>query len=532
MATSPSERPPSLRKDGRSADRTRPPFRSLLIANRGEIAIRVIRACRELGIEAIAVFSDADADALHVGMADRAERIGPAAPADSYLSIGALIDAARRAGAEAIHPGYGFLSENAAFARAVGKARLVFIGPPAETLEALGDKLAARRSAAAAGVPIVPGLLVPLEAGPDGRVATDLEGVGFPALVKASAGGGGRGMRRVNGHAQLGPALESAGREALAAFGDGTLYLEQLVAPARHVEVQLLGDRHGSLAVLGERECSVQRRHQKLVEESPSPAVTPAIRERLGESARRVAGTVAFHNAATVEFLLDREGNHYFLEMNTRLQVEHGVTELVTGLDLVAWQIRVAAGERLAPSVTSAGSAGHAIEARIYAEDPHRDFGPVAGRVTAWRLPSGPGVRVDAGIAADTPLPLEYDPLLAKVMVHAPDRPAAIARLRRALDETLIGGVQTDLSFLRWLVDEPGFVDGTYDTDLVADRWGSGPRLGNEERSLAALAARDARAQASGGTLAEAPPLGPQPSDDRAWAARARLEAVARRRPT
>jgi len=377
----------------------------------------------------------------------------------------------------------------------------------------------------------VPGSLVPLQTGPAGTLAADLEGIGFPALVKAAAGGGGRGMRRVDAREQLGHALESAGREALAAFGDGTLYLEQLVAPARHVEVQLLGDRHGGLVVLGERECSVQRRHQKVVEESPSPAVTPAIREQLGASARRVASTVAFHNAATVEFLLDGAGNHYFLEMNTRLQVEHGVTELVTGLDLVALQIRVAAGERLGESVIRASSTGHAIEARIYAEDPHRDFGPVAGTVTAWRMPGGPGVRVDAGVAAGTPLPLEYDPLLAKLMVRAPDRPTAIARLRRALDETLIGGVQTDLSFLRWLVHEPTFVEGSYDTDLVADRWGSGPRLDDEERSLAALAAREARAQAGGGVAAEARSPGMPPSGDRAWAARARFEAVALRRP-
>ena len=533
MATFPSDNGPSLRKDGRGTDTGRPPFRSVLIANRGEIAIRVMRACHELGVEAIAVFSDADADALHVRVADRAERIGPAAAADSYLSIQSVIDAARRSGAEAIHPGYGFLSENAAFARAVDEAGLVFIGPPAATLDALGDKLAARRSVAAAGVPIVPGLLVPLVAGPDGRVAAaDLAGIGFPALLKAAAGGGGRGMRRVDGPEQIGPALEGAGREALAAFGDGTLYLEQLVAPARHVEVQLLGDRHGTLAVLGERECSVQRRHQKLVEESPSPAVTPSIREQLAESARRVAGTVAFHNAATVEFLLDDAGNHYFLEMNTRLQVEHGVTELVTGIDLVAWQIRVAAGDRLPESVVRAASRGHAIEARVYAEDPHRAFGPVAGTVTTWRLPTGPGVRVDAGVAADTPLPIEYDPLLAKVMVHAADRPAAIARLRRALDETLIGGVQTDLSFLRWLVEEPSFVAGAYDTGLVAERWGSGPPLSDDERSLAALAAQEARTRAREATPAASQPVGDRRSGDRDWAIQARREAIARRRPT
>ncbi|HLE89177.1 MAG TPA: biotin carboxylase N-terminal domain-containing protein [Candidatus Limnocylindria bacterium] len=528
MATSRSDGDPSLRKDGGATRPSKEIFSRLLVANRGEIAIRVIRACRELGIESIAVYSDADADAPHVRMADRAERIGPPAAADSYLSTDALLAAARRAGADAVHPGYGFLSENAAFARAVEAAGLTFVGPPPATLEALGDKLAARRSVAEAGVPIVPGLLVPLVAGPGGVAEADLAEVGFPALLKAAAGGGGRGMRRVERREEIGPALEGAAREALAAFGSGTLYLEQLVAPARHVEVQLLGDLHGGLAVLGERECSVQRRHQKLVEESPSPAVTPRIRGRLTDSARRVAGTVAFDSAATVEFLLDAAGNHYFLEMNTRLQVEHGVTELVTGVDLVAWQIRVAAGERLPDAVLHAAPRGHAIEARIYAEDPHRSFAPVAGSVTTWNMPSGPGVRVDAGVTADAPLPSEYDPLLAKLMVHAADRPAAIARLRRALDETRVGGVQTTLSFLRWLVDEPSFVNGAYDTDLVADRWRGGPPLTDLERSLAAAAARGARRDAGAPQL---PRTDAASSGGSRWAAEARREAVGRRRP-
>jgi acetyl/propionyl-CoA carboxylase alpha subunit len=516
-----------LRKD--EAGPARPPFRRLLIANRGEIAVRIIRACRELGIEPVAVYSEADAGALHTGMADRAELIGPAAAADSYLSIDAVIEAARRSGAEAIHPGYGFLSENASFAHAVEEAGLVFIGPPPETLASLGDKLAARRSVAAAGVPIVPGMLVPLVADTNGAMPSlELTAVGFPALVKAAAGGGGRGMRRVDRLEEVGPVLESASREALAAFGDGTLYLERLIAPARHVEVQLLGDRHGNLAVLGERECSVQRRHQKLVEEAPSPAVTPPIRELLVESARRVAGTVSFHNAATVEFLLDADGNHYFLEMNTRLQVEHGVTELVTGVDLVAWQIRVAAGERLSDAVLGATARGHAIEARIYAEDPHHGFAPMAGSVTAWRMPAGAGVRVDAGIGAGTALPVEYDPLLAKLLVHAHDRPAAIARLRRALDETLVGGVQTNLPFLRWLVDEPGFGAGSYDTGIIEERWGRGPELSAGQRAMAARAAIEARALARDGRPIATGPASPRAGS--AWAAQARREAVSRRR--
>ncbi|MEO8251080.1 MAG: biotin carboxylase N-terminal domain-containing protein [Chloroflexota bacterium] len=516
-----------MRKDGGLNVSSGPPFRRLLIANRGEIAVRVIRACRELGIESVAVYSDADVDALHARIADRAERIGPAPAADSYLSIDAVLDAARRSGAEAIHPGYGFLSENADFARAVEGAGLVFIGPPPATLAALGDKLAARRSVAAAGVPIVPGLLVPLLVDSDGTLPADVAEVGFPALLKARAGGGGRGMRRVDRLEEVGPALASASREALAAFGDGTLYMERLIDPARHVEVQLLGDRTGALAVLGERECSVQRRHQKLVEESPSPVVTPELRSRLADSARLVAGTVTFHNAATVEFLLDANGNHYFLEMNTRLQVEHGVTELVTGLDLVAWQIRIAAGERLPPDMLAIDPRGHAIEVRIYAENPHQAFAPVAGAISAWRMPAGPGVRVDAGIGADAALPVEYDPLLAKLLVHADDRSAAIARLRRALAETLIGGLQTDLSFHRWLVDEAGFVAGEYDTGLIDDRWGKGPALTADERSLAAWVALQARTQNG----AERPPEEARsPAGDTAWAALARREAVDRRR--
>ncbi len=492
-----------------------PPFRKLLIANRGEIAIRVIRACRELGIAPIAVHSDADVDALHVRLADVSERIGPPSPTESYLSIEAIVDAARRAGAEAIHPGYGFLSENASFARAVEAAGLVFIGPPAATLESLGNKLAARRGAEAAGVPIVPGTTVALE-----EDSSDLASVGFPLMLKAAAGGGGRGMRRVDSAAEVADALAAARREAVSAFGDGTVYAERLLAPARHIEVQLLGDRHGRLAVLGERECSVQRRHQKLVEESPSPAVSPAIREALFESARRVAGSVDFHNAATVEFLLDADGSHYFLEMNTRLQVEHGVTELVTGLDLVAWQIRVAAGEPIPDEVANATARGHAIEVRLYAEDPYRDFRPVAGRITAWQMPAGPGIRVDAGAEADTDLRPEYDPLLAKLMVHAEDRPSAVDRLRRALDETLIGGVQTDAGFLRWLVDDAAFASGRYDTGLIEERWSGDEPIGPELAGLLAAAALQARVAADAG---RAPvPVADQGS---AWGRVARREA-------
>ena len=475
-----------MRKDsGRSGSG----IRRSLVANRGEIAIRVMRACREMGLESVAVFSDADHDAPHVAAADRAVRIGPPAAVASYLNVEAIVAAARSSGADAVHPGYGFLSENAAFTRAVEAAGLTWIGPPAATQEALGNKLAARRVAADAGVPVVPGLLVALDA----RGAPDLADVGFPLMLKAAAGGGGRGMRRVEEPADLPAAMAAAAREAQAAFGDGTLYAERLIAPARHVEVQLLGDRHGGLAVLGERDCSVQRRHQKLVEETPSPAVTPEVRAALADSAKRVAGTVDFHSAATVEFLLDAQGGHYFLEMNTRLQVEHGVTELVTGLDLVAWQIRVAEGVPLDPSVLEPRFAGHAIEARIYAEDPYNGFRPVAGTVTAWQPADGPGIRIDHAVAEGKPLTTEYDPLLAKLMVHAPDRAAAVARLRRALDETLVGGLQTDLGFHRWLVDHPGFVEGAYHTGLIAEDWTDAAASEPDDLALAAAAAIEAR---------------------------------------
>ncbi len=524
----------SLHKDERAAPKRRPggppPFRRLLIANRGEIAVRIARTCRELGVESVAVFSDADAHALHVQVSERAERIGPAEPGESYLSIERLLDAARRSAAEAVHPGYGFLSENAEFASAVTEAGLVFVGPPPATIAALGDKLAARRAAQAAGVPVVPGLLAPLDGdAPPEELLRSAAAVGLPVMLKAAAGGGGRGMRRVDDAGELKGAIAAASREARAAFGDGTVYLERLIQPVRHVEVQLLGDRHGGLAVLGERDCSVQRRHQKLVEESPSPAVDEELRERLFDSARRIASAVDFHNAATVEMLVDAGGAHYFLEMNTRLQVEHGVTELVTGLDLVEWQLRVAAGERLPPLVTEAARRGHAIEVRVYAEDPWHGFGPQAGRIGAWRMPDGPGIRVDAGVESGSEILPHYDPLLAKLMVVAGDRPAAVRRLRRALDETLVGGLQTDLGFHRWLVDEPSFVDGRYDTSLVAERWGSGPELPDALKGIVAAAALQARSDA------RRPPEHPAPSatttggrSGSAWAETGRREATRR----
>jgi acetyl/propionyl-CoA carboxylase alpha subunit len=432
-----------------------------------------------------------------------------------------VIEAARRSGADAVHPGYGFLSENAAFASAVQDAGLVWIGPPPETQAVLGNKLAARRAAMGAGVPVVPGLMVPVEDG----VLPDLEGIGLPAMLKAAAGGGGRGMRRVDAAEELPDALAAARREASAAFGDGTLYVERLISPARHVEVQLLGDRFGKLACLGERDCSIQRRHQKLVEESPSPAVTPEIRQALYESARQVAGTVAFDNAATVEFLLDADGNHYFLEMNTRLQVEHGVTELVTGLDLVAWQIRIAGGEPLPPEILEPDLRGSAVEVRIYAEDPWNEFRPLGGTVSAWRVPSGPGVRVDAAVRQGMEVTSDYDPLLGKLMVHAEDRAAMVARLRRALDETLVGGFQTDLGFHRWLVDQPAFVDGDYDTGFVPEDWADGPPLTDGLAEVAAAAAALARAALSDEGSARPAAVGAADGEP-AWAAAARRGAL------
>jgi acetyl/propionyl-CoA carboxylase alpha subunit len=492
-------------------------IRRVLVANRGEIAIRVLRACQDLGIDGVAVFSDADVGAPHVRYADHAERIGPPAPAESYLSIDAILDAARRSGADAIHPGYGFLSENADFARAVEAAGLQFIGPPAECLDLLGDKVAARSLARAAGVPVVPG--VEVDQGTDLLAA--LEALRFPVLVKAAAGGGGRGMRRVDIPDELPDALRIAADEARAAFGRPTVYIEQVIESARHVEVQLLGDRHGTLISLGERDCSVQRRHQKLVEESPAPSLDGDLRQRIAADARQLAASIPFHSAATVEFLVDQAGHHYFLEVNTRLQVEHGVTELVTGVDLVAWQIRIAAGAWLPPDIGAIQPRGHAIEVRVYAEDPWSDFGPSGGSIGTWQMPAGPGVRVESGAEAGMDLPPQYDPLLAKILVYGDDRTAALARLRRALDETWIGGVATDLGFHRWLVDEPAFLAGGVDTGFVADRWRSGPDLAEE--AAAAIAAAISERAAWPISAPVAPGQAPLTT---AWAVEGRREVV------
>jgi acetyl/propionyl-CoA carboxylase alpha subunit len=456
------------------------PFGRILVANRGEIALRIIRAAHELGMEAVAVYSDADADAAHVRAADTAIRIGPAAPADSYLRADAIIAAALESGSEAIHPGYGFLSERAAFAQAVEEAGLVFVGPPAAAIAALGDKLAARRMARAANIPHVPGTLEPAPVDrPDQLEALSAaaSAIGFPLLVKAAAGGGGRGMRRVVAADELSAALIAGSREAAAAFGDGSVYLEREIMPARHVEVQLLGDATGQVITLGERDCSTQRRHQKLIEEAPAPGLTETERRRLHAMAVRLGVAAGLQNAATAEFLYDRDGGFWFLEVNTRLQVEHPVTELVAGVDIVQEQFRLASGaplsaRALAAADRAARPTSHAMELRIAAEDPARVFAPAPGRITRWVMASGPGVRVDTAVEAGDRIPAEYDPLICKLIVHAEDRAATLGRLCRALDETEIGGIQTTLPFHRAMLAEPVFVDGTgLSTTWVDAHW-------------------------------------------------------------
>jgi len=415
-------------------------IRSLLIANRGEIALRIVRAARELGVRTVAVFSEPDRLAPHVLEADEAHYLGPAPSSESYLRVDRILEAARASGAEAVHPGYGFLAERAHFAEAVTEAGLVFVGPDAATIQAMGDKTEARRRMQAAGVPIVPGLVDPVA---DSAAALEAATtIGYPVLLKAAAGGGGKGMRVVGEAAQLPRAFEAAQREALAAFGDGSVYLERYLGRPRHVEIQVLGDRQGNVIHLAERECSIQRRHQKLVEECPSPVLTPALRAAMGEAAVRAAEAVDYVGAGTVEFLY-QDGEFFFLEMNTRLQVEHPVTELVTGVDIVAWQLRIASGEPLAVRQEDVALSGHAIECRLTSEDPYRGFLPSTGTVTHLQVPTGPGVRWDGGIQEGFEVSLHYDPLLAKLIVHAPTRPEAIRRMARALDELVVTGVDT-----------------------------------------------------------------------------------------
>jgi acetyl-CoA carboxylase biotin carboxylase subunit len=444
------------------------PFKRILIANRGEIAVRVIRACRELGIESIAVYSDADARSLHASLADRAVRIGPAPAADSYLSIDAIIAAAKSTAADAVHPGYGFLSENHDFSGACAATGLTFIGPPAAVIATMGSKVAARQLAQKAGAPVVPGE-TPREQ-TDDAIADAARRVGFPALLKPAEGGGGIGMKAVHNQAAVLPAIRQARREALAAFGDGTLYVERLIERPRHVEFQILGDAHGHIVHLFERECSIQRRHQKVVEETPSTAVTPALRRRMGDAAVAVARAAGYRNAGTIEFLLDGEGDaasFYFLEMNTRLQVEHPITEQVVGIDLVAAQIRVAAGEPLPWSQDQLAQRGHAIELRVYAEDPLQRFLPQAGPLLLYREPVMPGVRVDSGFSEGDEISVHYDPLIAKLIAHGETRDAARRRALAALRSFPILGLRTNTNFLLALLEHPRFISGAVDTHFI-----------------------------------------------------------------
>ncbi|MGA9771033.1 MAG: acetyl-CoA carboxylase biotin carboxylase subunit [Blastocatellia bacterium] len=440
-------------------------FKKLLIANRGEIAVRIARACREMGISPVAVYSDADRAALHVRSSDEAVRIGPAPSIESYLSIEKIIDAAMRTGAEAIHPGYGFLSENAEFALAVERAGLTLIGPPASAMKLMGSKTSARIAAQRAGAPVVPGTTSALKSIEEAEGVADL--TGYPVMLKAAAGGGGKGMRLVRSREEIESAFSLAAAEAESSFNDSSIYIEKYIEHPRHIEIQLMGDHHGQMVYLGERECSLQRRHQKVVEECPSPVVDEDLRKRMGEAAVSIALSTGYFNAGTIEFLVDREQNFYFLEMNTRLQVEHPVTEMVTGRDLVHEQIRVAAGYPLSFSQEDISMRGAAIECRIYAEDPENNFLPSPGRITGLRAPSGPGVRVDSGIYEGWEVPVYYDPLLAKLCVWAETREAAINRLRRALDEYSIEGIRTSLVFFRAIVRNEEFRRGQFDTGFI-----------------------------------------------------------------
>jgi acetyl-CoA carboxylase, biotin carboxylase subunit len=441
-------------------------FRKILIANRGEIAVRIIRTCRELGVRAVAIYSEADVESLHVRMADEAVCVGPAASSESYLKIDAIVAAAKEVNAEAIHPGYGFLAESSEFARAVTVAGLTFIGPSPEAMEIMGSKTSARRAAVEAGVPIVPGTVEPLDSLEEASAAA--EKFGYPVMLKAAAGGGGKGMRLVTDANDLRSAFETAKAEAEAAFGDASLYLEKAVERPRHIEIQIFGDQHGNVVHLGERECSIQRRHQKVVEECPSPINDPELRRRMGEAAVKLGHAVFYTGAGTVEFLLaDATRDFYFLEMNTRLQVEHPVTELVTGRDLVREQFLVATGEHLSFTQEDVDWRGHAIECRIYAEDPSNNFFPSPGTITHLREPAGPGVRIDSGVTRLAEVSIHYDPMIAKLAVWGRTRDEAIDRLKRALDEYEVSGITTTLPFFREVVRDEEFIAGRLDTGFI-----------------------------------------------------------------
>jgi acetyl-CoA carboxylase biotin carboxylase subunit len=443
-------------------------FKKILIANRGEIAVRIARACRGMGITSVAVYGDADRAALHVRLSDEAYRIGPAPSRESYLRIDKLMEIARRAGCDALHPGYGFLAENPELARVCAANNITFIGPSPEAMERLGSKTAARQLAARAGVPMVPGTKDPIEDLNDaGAIA---RGLGYPVLLKAVAGGGGMGMRVVSADSEMAAAWRDAASEALNAFGDARLYLEKYVERPRHIEIQIFGDAHGRIVHLGERECSVQRRHQKVIEESPSPIMTPELRRAMGKAAVRLAKDAGYTNAGTVEFLVDAECNFYFLEVNTRLQVEHPVTEMVTGLDLVKLQIGAAAGEPLPFSQDDVKLSGHAIECRLYAEDPDNQFFPSPGTILSWRAPSGPGIRLDDGVHEGFTVSTEYDPMLGKLIAWGEDRAESIARLRRGLEELSVTGIKTNSALLLSILHDPEFLRGEISTRWLDER--------------------------------------------------------------
>jgi acetyl-CoA carboxylase, biotin carboxylase subunit len=465
-------------------------FKKILIANRGEIAVRVIRACRELGIPTVAVYSEVDRGALHVRMADEAYFIGPAPSRESYLVIEKIIDAATRSRADAIHPGYGFLAENASFATACDVARITFIGPAAESIALMGSKIEARRAVAKYGVESVPGTLDPIASDEEARAIA--ASVGYPIMLKASGGGGGKGLRFVASETELESALRNTRSEALAAFGDDAIYVEKFVEKPRHIEIQVLADRHGNAVYLGERECTIQRRHQKVIEECPSPIVDANLRARMGEAALNVVQAAKYYNAGTVEFLVDAHRRFYFLEMNTRLQVEHPVTEMVTGLDLVKLQIAVAGGEKLPLRQEDVVMRGSAIECRIYAEDPDNNFFPSPGKIVRLRIPSGPGVRDDGGVYEGWTVPIDYDPLISKLAAWAPTRPEAIQRIRRALGEYRIEGIKSNIGFFLDILRDPEFQAGDFDTGFIArfvSKVAEQPAETQETNHLAAIAA-------------------------------------------
>jgi acetyl-CoA carboxylase biotin carboxylase subunit len=492
---------------------SKPPFKKVLIANRGEIALRVMRSCRERGVATVAVYSDADRTSSHVRYADQAVHIGESPSAQSYLKAERILEVARQTGAEAVHPGYGFLSENAEFSRACADAGVVFIGPPADAIVAMGHKTRARQIMSDAGVPVVPGTTAPIATSEEAlKIARE---IGFPVMLKAAAGGGGKGMRRVDDEARFVKAFEGAAREAVASFGDGAMYLEKFLAKPRHVEIQIFADSQGQALHLFERECSVQRRHQKIIEETPSCIVDLEMRAAMGEVAVRAAKAVGYVNAGTVEFLVDAERNFYFLEMNTRLQVEHPITEWITGTDLVSAQLDVAAGRPLPFVDLPEQPRGHAIEARIYAEDPYRNFMPQPGHIDELRVPSGPFVRDDSGVYSGVDVTPFYDPMIAKLSVWGHDRAASVARLDRALAEYTVKGLTTNIAFLRQVLHNPVFLSGEYDTGLIDNHMDmSKPPFDDDKRDVAILAAALYAHQAD---QARPVPLSTQPAGRSVW---------------